>query len=636
MMVGPQHPRARASSTLRALIPLLDFHAITPDEARTLRDGYLFLRVLEHRLQLLDDRAVRTLPESEKERSAIARRMGSRWRNGAAARWLNEEHSRHRRAIRALCEHMFWGWRDTTEGTEDGERPHGPEVDGSSSGSAKEGELPSVSPASAMTVQLSADSRRRLQRMAEGTPNHPLPAPLARQIAAALPDALQELDGATDPERAVANLERLCEASGNRLSLLRSLSAAPAMSRGVFTILGGSEFLTDTLIRVPELLDLAAQRPLLAQPKGPEQARADCRSYCLTFRDRAAALRRWKAREMLRIGLRDLVLNADPHEITAEIAHLAGSCLALACEEVGAKLRPGSDRIQFCVLGMGKFGGAEMHYSSDADVIFSYQTPATFDQAPNIARTWAEELMRFMGERTEDGIAFELDPRLRPEGRNGALAPSVQGYIEYFENPTHGIAIWERQALTRARYVAGDAETAARLRSAIRHVAYPDEWQPGWSEELRHIKSRVENERAARGAASGDVYDVKLGPGTLNDIEFSAQWLALRHGAKYPALQTTHTIGQIDAAAEAGVLPAADAAVLRDAYTFLRRAELRLQITQEQAVHGVKHNSKEFAAWARSVFPDAQRDEATARFEAEWQQHTSAARKVMERVRDSL
>jgi len=628
MMVGPQHPRARASSTLRALKHLLDLHAITPDEARTIRDGYLYLRVLEHRLQLLDDRAVRTLPEAEKERSAIARRMGCLWRNGAATRWLNEEHTRHRKAIRALCEHMFWGWRDTTrQDGEDVERPRGPEYTGML------GEHHETPIDATATAALQSESTQvRLRRLAEGTAAHPVPAPLARQIGAALPDALRELESATNPERAVANLERLCEASGNRLSLLRSLGSAPALARAVFTILGGSEFLSDTLIRFPELLDLAAQRPLLAQPKDAHQARADCRSYCLTFRDRAAAMRRWKSREMLRIGLRDLVLNASPHEITSEIAYLAGSCLSLACEEVGTKLRPISDRIQFTVLGMGKFGGAEMHYSSDCDVVFSYQAPSPFEGAAALATTWGEELMRFMSERTEDGVAFELDPRLRPEGRSGALAPSVTAYREYFENPTHGIAIWERQALTRARYVAGDAETAARLLSAIRHAAFPETWQPEWSDELRHIKGRVENERAAK----GEVYDVKLGPGALSDIEFSAQWLALRHGATFPDLQTTHTLGQITAAEQAELLPAIDAETLRNAYTFLRRAELRLQITQEHAVHSVKHGSKEFAAWARSVFPDEPREVATARFEEEWQQHTGAARKVMERVRDGL
>lgn len=627
MMVGPQHTSARSAATLPALEDLRKLHALTESQARELRAGYLFLRVLEHRLQLLDERAIRTLPTNLEEKAALARRMGCMWRGRAAVRWLDEEHDRYRREIRALCERMFWGWRDTAtvagrQGPESNEgAPSGPMLD----------VLPSLTNAG-------ADAQLRLRRMAEGTDAHPVPAPLARQIHAVLPEALRHLDEAARPERALINLDRLLDASGNRLALLRSLAAEPGLARAVFSIIGGSEFLSDTLIRFPELLDLAAQKPLLAESKGPEQMRAECRSYCLAFRDRAAALRRWKQREVLRIGLRDLLLNTSPLEITREIALVAGAALSLGCDEVGAALRPAADRIQFCVIGMGKLGGAEMHYSSDADVIFCYSLPATFDDSVATAARWAEGLMQFMGERTEDGIVFEVDPRLRPEGRNGPLAPSVASYVDYFEKPG-GIAVWERQALTRARYVAGNAETGAELMAAIRYVAFPENWQPEWSDELRHIKHRVETERGPRLAGGAgaipEVFDVKLGPGALSDIEFTAQWLALRHGRRLPALRNPNTLGRIEAACDAGLLTSDETAALRDSYYFLRRAELRLQITQESAAGGVKRNSADFIAWARAVF-DEPSDSAATRFESEWRRYTSATRMVMERVRDEL
>jgi glutamate-ammonia-ligase adenylyltransferase len=215
--------------------------------------------------------------------------------------------------------------------------------------------------------------------------------------------------------------------------------------------------------------------------------------------------------------------------------------------------------------------------------------------------------------------------------------PSVAACIDYFERAVGGVAIWERQALTRAQFVAGDAETAAEFIAASRHVAFPEHWLPEWSEELRHIKNRVENERAAKSsAARGAVYDVKLGPGALSDIEFCAQWLALKHGARLPELQTSNTRRQIAAARATGVLPPHEADALSAAYTFLRRAELRLQITSEHAIHSVRHDSKEFTAWARAVFPDEPDEAATARFAEEWQRLTAPARAVMERVRDEL
>jgi len=246
--------------------------------------------------------------------------------------------------------------------------------------------------------------------------------------------------------------------------------------------------------------------------------------------------------------------------------------------------------------------------------------------------------MKYMAERTEDGTVFSLDPRLRPEGRNGILAPAFTSFLEYFERGERpsggGVAIWERQALTRARYVAGDAALAGKLMAAIRHVAYPESWKSEWSEELRHIKVRVENERAGKAKPGEEIFDVKLGRGGLSDIEWTAQWLSLRHGAKHPVLQTRSTLLQIEAARESAVLESEEAGVLVDAYTFLRRAELRLQIAHEHTASSVKKGGKEWLAWTRAMYPD--HDDSAGHFEADWAKHTSGARQVFERVRDSL
>jgi glutamate-ammonia-ligase adenylyltransferase len=618
MMVGPQHPRARAKDSLRALDVLQSFNALSFEEARDLREGYLFLRVLEHRLQLWEEQAVRDVPDWIPAQAALARRLGCTRRGEAAARWLQEEHSRHRKDVRALCERLFWGWRDTSKTEAEEARAAFP----------AEKEVVSA-------LVLSKESQQRLSRLAEGSANHPFPAPLARQIRAALPDALRHLEYAAQPERALTNLERLCDASGNRLSLLRSLGQAPELSRAVFAILGGSQTLSDTLIRYPELLDMAANRPLLSRPKSWDEARSDCRSYCLTFRDRRAALRRWKRREMLRIGLRDLALDAPPTEIVAEISDLCRAGLDLAVEEVGASLRPDSSRIGFAVLGMGKLGGAEMHYGSDADVLFVYEPYDSHPSSSEIATRWAEELIKYMGEITEDGTVFEVDARLRPDGRNGALAPKLDGYLKYFERPVGGVAVWERQALTRARYVAGDPRVGASLLATIRHVAFPENWQPLWGDELRHIKSRVENERGHK-STFVTVYDVKLGSGGLSDIEWTAQWLALKHGEQIPSLQTPNTLRQLEAAREAQLLTPEEETAMHEGYNFLRRAELRLQITQEHGASTVKGGTPEFRAWARAIFPNESSEVAAERFESAWKHHATRVRAVMERVRHEL
>ncbi len=621
MMVGPTRPRARVGDTLSAIAVLDEMEVLAPGEARGLREGYLWLRVAEHRLQLWQEQAIRRLPDKPDEKAALARRLGCAWRGAAAARWLDEENARVRAEVRALCERLFWAFSVDSE--------------------AWENRLPTAATSD-------AQGRARLERLAGGTGNRPLPAPLARQIRAVLPGALRGLDRAANPEKALVAFENLCDASGNRLSLLRALDGAPRLSDAIWTILGGSQFLAETLVRFPELLDLTANRELLKNPRSRDDARARCRSYCLAFRDRAAALRRWRAREFLRIGLRDLVTEVSPVEITTEIAHLAGACLDLATEEVGEKLRPASYQIEFCVLGLGKLGGVEMHYASDCDALFVYQTPATRGGTGanggangDVAARWAEALMRFIGERTAQGAGWPLDARLRPHGSSGPLASSPDALMEYFENPQiSGFATWERQALVRARIVAGDVRVGARAMALIRNVAFPREWNPAWSDELRRMKYRIEHELggdfAPASARGGVTYDVKLGRGALRDIEWSAQWLAMKHGFAHPSLQTPNTLRQLEAARAAHLISADDFERLEMAYLWLRRAELRLQIAREGGAAAIKRDAPDFTTWARAMFPGVPIEEAKTRFEAAWIQHTSHVRRLFERVRDAF
>ena len=610
MMLGPTHPRARAKDTLRALRVLEELSALSHEEARELREGYLWLRVVEHRLQIWNEQAQRQIPAKPEETAFLARRLGCFWRAGSAARWFGEEHERHTTQIRALCERLFWTFRGEETSTE----------------------LADLLPHHLRGKTQSA----RLQRLVEGTQTRPLPAPLSRQIRAVLPGSLEAIDHAADPVKALLGFENLCEASGNRLSLLRSLDASPRLSDAIWTILGGSQTLTETLVRNPQLLDYVANRSLLERPRSREDARASCRDYCLSFRDRGAALRRWRGRELLRIGLRDLVLSAPSPEITQEIALLAGACLDLAVDEVKAKLRPGSNSLGVAVIGLGKFGGLEMHYASDIDVMFVFESFSPSPAQSALAVRFAEELIAFLGGRTEDGIGWTVDARLRPHGASGPLAVSVGALRDYLDNPMQSFATWERQALTRARIGAGDFALGARALTAIRVAAHPHNWDDGWSDELRHIKGRVERERAAKGAASGAVFDVKLGPGGLSDIEWTAQWLALKNGAHHAALQTPNTRAQLQAALGAHLLASIEFEAMLTAYDWFRRAELRLQIAREGAPFSVKRDSNDFEIWARAVFPQLSADEAPIVFEETWRIHSQNVRLIFERVRDML
>ena len=610
MMLGPTHPRARAKDTLRALRVLEELEALSVQEVRELREGYLWLRVVEHRLQIWAEQAQRQIPDNPEERGFLARRLGCFWRGAASTRWFDEEHGHHTSQVRALCERLFWTFR----------------------GDETEGELSDLLP----PTLRDKNSIARLERLAGGTQTRPLPAPLSRQIRAVLPGALASIDHAADPARALVAFENLCEASGNRLSLLRSLEASSRLGEAIWTILGGSQTLSDTLVRHPQLLDFVANRSLLDHPRSRDEARSACRDYCLAFRDRGAALRRWRGRELLRIGLRDLVMGAPSHEITLEIASLAGACLDLAVDEIKAKLRPGSNSLAFSVIGLGKFGGLEMHYASDCDVLFLCESFAPSPEQTALSIRFAEELIAFLGGRTEDGAGWNVDARLRPHGSSGPLVSTIRSLREYFNNPVQGFAIWERQALTRARIGAGDPSLGAKAMTAIRDAAHPSGWSDDWSEELLHIKNRVERERAAKGSDSGQVFDVKLGQGTLSDIEWCGQWLSLKHGHRFPQLQTPNTRAQLGAAREVSLLAGVEFDAIRGAYDWLRRAELRLQIAREGAPSSVRRDSPDFHIWARAVFPQLSAEEAPIVFEETWRIHAANVRLIFERIRDML
>jgi glutamate-ammonia-ligase adenylyltransferase len=169
--------------------------------------------------------------------------------------------------------------------------------------------------------------------------------------------------------------------------------------------------------------------------------------------------------------------------------------------------------------------------------------------------------------------------------------------------------------------------------AAIREVAFPREWQSEWSDELRHIKNRMETERAV---GSKSTFDVKLGAGGITDVEWCAQWLAMKHGHAFPQLQTPLTTNQLQAAAEAKVLLEEDSQKLQDAYQFLRRAELRRQIVHRRSENAVKRDSRDFIVWARSMFPDHPEDVACELFEETWNNHTVTVRNIFEKIRDEL
>jgi glutamate-ammonia-ligase adenylyltransferase len=322
-------------------------------------------------------------------------------------------------------------------------------------------------------------------------------------------------------------------------------------------VLGSGRLLGEVLIHVPE--ELAA----IADPRGPGEMKDRERlvreaSASLGWRDpdhRLDGLRRFKRREMLRVALADLS-GTDASEVGAGLASVADACVEAALEQ--------SD-VTFAVIGMGKLGGCELNYSSDIDVMFVHEGD------PAEAERVAESLLRAIGEVTPEGQAFRMDAALRPEGKSGPLARSLDSYLEYYSRWSEP---WEHMALIKARASAGDAALGQRFIEATRELAFPRAPSKEAIDQIRHLKARMERERVPRGIDPRR--HVKLGPGGLSDVEFSVQMLQLHHAAAAATLRVPGTLEALGAARSAGLIGDADGTRLDEAYRFLLRLRNRM------------------------------------------------------------
>jgi glutamate-ammonia-ligase adenylyltransferase len=294
-----------------------------------------------------------------------------------------------------------------------------------------------------------------------------------------------------------------------------------------------------------------------------------------------------KKAEELRIGLQDILDQADVTETHQALTHLAEACLEAAlqmAEEDLAERFGAADPPGFAIVGLGKLGGQELGYASDLDVVFVYRQEGVTTGPERISHT---EYFSKMGDRvtkaltsiTQEGSAYRVDARLRPGGRKGELAQPLLAFETHFSRLAE---LWERQAYIKARPVAGDPEVRRAFIEQAHRFVYESGEQPDLAERIQAMRHRMEVERTGTGTKGAHV---KLGSGGIVDIEFLVQYLQLRHGRTHAALRTPNTLQALRTLAAEGLLPAAEATVLEESYRFLRRVENRLRIVADLSVN---------------------------------------------------
>lgn len=534
---GRHDPTIRSANTLEALAQLVKAGYVNQRDAVPFDAAYRFLRTVEHRLQLWDEQQTHTLPVDLVARTRLARVLGYRDRGRfSAAEQLDAEHRLHRARVRSTHEKLFFG--PLLEALSD--RP-GPLTPG-----AAEERLRAFG-----FLDLRA-TRAALDELTRGFNR------TSRLMVQLLPLLLEWCSQSPDPDLALLQLRRLAEGPARSANLAIVFRDTPGAAQRTCRILGSSRMLGDALRRQPEFVQTLGDDDALATTKPRErfvdEARASVEWRASDASARRGGLRRYKRRELLRIASRDLLSFADLVATGRDLSTLAEACLEAALVSLAPK-------IPFAVVGMGRFGGCDLSYASDLDVLFVYDGDGAADY--HEAERVAEQLLVEIGERTPEGRTFAIDATLRPEGKQGSLTRSLAGFHNYWEH--YGLT-WEFQSLIKARPAAGDVELARRFCELAEPFVYRDPFAPEAVQDVRRMKVRIEQERIPPG--EDPQFHLKLGRGSLSDIEFTVQLLQLMHGAQHESLHTPETIMALEALVAVGLLGPDDGDALRESFEF--------------------------------------------------------------------
>jgi glutamate-ammonia-ligase adenylyltransferase len=380
--------------------------------------------------------------------------------------------------------------------------------------------------------------------------------------------------GAPDPELARVAFSRVGDDTVAREALAR-----PEVTEVAARLLGFSTAASDFLVaHADEVMSLAD-----VSSRDGGALRAELASDV----DRlgpAAGLRRFRQRAMLRVAARDLG-GAALEEVVAEISAIADACLAEALDRI--------DDPGLAVIGLGKLGGSELNYASDVDLLFLHRE--TGPEAQEAAEHAVAALTALLAEPTAEGLALRVDVALRPGGRAGALSRSLEAALVYYDRES---ATWERQAMIKARPVAGDAQLGSAFIDGVEPYVYPPELAPAAIEDVRRTKVRLEEYIRQRGK---ELTEVKRGRGGIRDVEFAVQLLQIVHGRRDARLRTPNTLAALRALAREGYVADTDAEALAEAYRFLRRVEHRLQIVRDLQTHDLPPGRHARTTLARSL-----------------------------------
>jgi glutamate-ammonia-ligase adenylyltransferase len=571
LLYSGDDPWLRERNSLRAIFRLTERGYLPQSLGRFLGEALVFLRTVEHRLQIVDEFQTHTLPGEPAALARLARRLGSTETPVAARRGFEAEYRRVTRGVHQAFADFFAG----SPGTPAEARESAPRI-------------PTYTALKATGFADPDRARQNLRLVLEGRPLVPYALPLRRALRAIFPVLLEALWQSPDPDEALNQFERFVAAAGPRTAYLELLAERPELLANLVKLCARGELLTQLLVTQPELLNGLADPATFAAPRRRadfRRALAPALGSHLTLSERMDRLRRLKQAEELGMTWRMLLGVTDAEGFSREMTALAEAALAAAwlmalgetMEAFGTPRDAAGRMIAACIIGLGKFGGRELSTGSDLDLFVIYGGAGETDGTERVeAHVFydraVEALSSILGDVTAAGVVVPVDLRLRPGSKGSGFASSVEAIGQYYREWADP---WERQTLTRARLVCGDPRLGHAVRREIHALVYGPEAPPPDLKEMRLLRGRMEKEL---GKETPGRLHVKFGRGGLVDVEFITQAIQMTHGRRFPAIRSPHTVTALSEIGRAGLLPGDEAEALAGHYRFLRRvsADLRL------------------------------------------------------------
>ncbi len=510
--------------TLLVLQRLAQTGQLAAEDVEALTAAYVFLRRLEHRLQYLDDAQTHMLPESPEDRTLLAESMGyANWEALYAA--LNQ----HRELVSRHFQAVFSDPSDR-----DGSETLNAIWQGTASAEEATTQLTTLGYTDAPNIL------ERIQRLTQAARYQQLPASNRERFDAAAASLLAVAAKTSAPDQSLLRGLDFLESISGRGAYLALLQQYPQALSRVADLVGASSWGAQFLTRHPLLLDELLDQRLLDNATDFDAYRQELdRALAEVHGDTEAEmniLREMHHAQLFRLLVQDLAGLHSLERISDFLSELADIIVDRTVTLVWDKLnKRHTDTPHFAVIGYGKLGGKELGYGSDLDVVYLFDDPDQ-DAAQTYMRL-GQRLTTWLSSQTSSGIVYEIDTRLRPNGESGMLAISLDGFRDYEEKSAW---IWEHQALTRARFVAGDAALGARFEALRKHILCQQR-------DIAHLRQEVINMRQkmldAHGAIKPDAFDLKQDPGGIIDVEFIVQFLILAHAHTHPDL--TENLGNI-------------------------------------------------------------------------------------------